>query len=219
MKRAYLILIDFVLPLPMTAVMYWLWYRRTGDGLFSLYVLALGVLFGYIFPGIGTNILHLWKFNGPFRIKNYFLHHGFLYAPYMALVFYLVFATDMPLTAENMVRVVLCAGFVQCVLSCHHDTWGVATGMIEIATVPGAVKRSPVEVVTSFGVIGFWLVGATYSASCLMAYRAIVLGARSDWATFALLLAGGLTLMGLAALQHLFAQRALVFGPGRARKG
>jgi len=65
--------------------MYYIWRQRTGSALFSVYVLTLGVLFGYIFPGIGTNVLHLWKFNGPLRMKNYFLHHGFMYAPYLAL--------------------------------------------------------------------------------------------------------------------------------------
>jgi hypothetical protein len=59
MKRAYLYLIDFVLPLPMTAVMFVLWHSRTGNAMFAAYVLALGVLFGYIFPGIGSNVLHL----------------------------------------------------------------------------------------------------------------------------------------------------------------
>ncbi len=137
MKRVYLILIDFVLPLPMTALTYWLWYRRTGSWMFSAYPLALGVLFGYIFPGIGTNVFHLWKFNGPFKMGNYFIHHGFMYAPYLALVFYVAFPAGAPLTVGNIVRILMSAGFIQCVLSCHHDTWGVATGMIEIATPPG----------------------------------------------------------------------------------
>src|ERR1035438_9634008 len=104
MKRAYLYLIDFVLPLPMTALMFVLWRLRTGNAIFAAYTLALGVLFGYIFPGIGTNVLHLWKFNGPLRIGNYFLHHGFMYAPYLSLVFYIAFAEGTPLSAGNSSR-------------------------------------------------------------------------------------------------------------------
>jgi hypothetical protein len=212
MKRVYLILIDFVLPLPMTALIYGLWYRRTGSWLFPAYTLALGVLFGYIFPGIGTNVFHLWKFNGPFKMGNYFIHHGFMYAPYLALVFYVAFPAGAPLTVGNIVRILISAGFIQCVLSCHHDTWGVATGMIEIASPPSTGNLSPVETVTRFALVGFWLAGATYSASCLLAYRAIVVNAQSNGMTFVILLVIGLALMSIAALQYAFGLRALLLG-------
>lgn len=208
MMRAYLILIDFVLPLPMTALMYLLWYQRTGSAPFSIYVLTLGVLFGYIFPGIGTNVLHLWKFHGPMRIGNYFLHHGFMYAPYLALVFYVAFPRETPLTLGNVIRIVLCSALIQCVVSCHHDICGVTTGMIEINNAATRLKRSPVRIVASFGVVGFSLVGATFATSCLIAYHTILVRGASDLRTFALLLAMGLALMGVAALQYLFQERA-----------
>jgi len=207
MKRAWLYLIDFVLPLPMTAVMFSLWRWRTGNAMFAAYVLALGVLFGYIFPGIGTNVLHLWKFHGPLRMGNYFLHHGFMYAPYLALVFYVAFAEGAPLTAGNSIRIVLSSAFVQCVLSCHHDWCGVSTGMIEIDSAAARAKRSPVEIVTDFGVVSFALLGASFSGSCLIAYRFIVMqGHRDPW-SFALLTAMGLALMGVAALQYVIQDR------------
>jgi hypothetical protein len=211
MKRAYLILVDFVLPMPMTALMYYIWRQRTGSALFSVYVLTLGVLFGYIFPGIGTNVLHLWKFNGPLRMKNYFLHHGFMYAPYLALVFYVAFAPGTPLTWGNIIRILLCGGCLQSVLSCHHDICGVSTGMIEIHSMPARLKLSPVEIVTDFGVIGFGLVGASFAGSCLIAYHTIVVKAISDLRVFALLVAMGLAIMGLAALQYLIGERAQLF--------
>jgi hypothetical protein len=207
MKRAYLYLIDFVLPLPMTALMFVLWRWRTGNAIFAAYTLALGVLFGYIFPGIGINILHLWKFNGPLRIGNYFIHHGFMYAPYLSLVLYIAFAEGTPLSAGNGVRIVLSSAFIQCVLSCHHDYCGVGTGMIEINSKAARARLSPVEIVTDFGVVSFALVGASFSGSCLVAYHFIVgKGNRDPWA-FVLLLLLGLALMGVAALQYVIKNR------------
>jgi hypothetical protein len=211
MRRAYLIVIDFVLPLPLTALMLFLWFRRTGSVLFAIYVLVLGVLFGYIYPGIATNVLHLWKFNGPLRVKNYYLHHGFMYAPYLALVFYIAFAPGTPLTWGNVVRIVLCGAFIQCVVSCHHDVCGVSSGMIEMDNTAARLKLSPVEIVTSWGAVGFGLIGASFAGSCLIAYRIIVLRAISDMRTFALLLLMGLAIMGVAALQYLIKERALIF--------
>jgi len=51
MKRAYLILVDFVLPMPMTALMYYIWRQRTGSALFSVYVLTLACCSGTSFQG------------------------------------------------------------------------------------------------------------------------------------------------------------------------
>jgi hypothetical protein len=211
MRRAYLVLVDFVLPLPLTALMLDLWFRRTGSLLFAVYVLTLGVLFGYIYPGIATNVLHLWKFNGPLRVKNYYVHHGFMYAPYLALVFYIVFAPGTPLTWGNIIRIVLCGAFIQCVVSCHHDICGVSIGMIEMNNLATKLKLSPVEIVTDCGVVSFGLVGASFAGSCLIAYRMIVLRAISDMRTFVLLLVMGLAIMGVAALQYLIKNRARLF--------
>jgi len=207
MKRLYLILIDFVLPLPLTVLMFVLWRWRTGSVPYSAYILTLGVLFGYIFPGIGTNVLHLWKFNGPMRLGNYYVHHGFMYAPYLSLVFYVAFAEGAPLSAGNVVRIVLCSAFVQSVISCHHDYCGVSTGMIEIDNAAARAGRSPVEIVASFGVVSFALVGAGFSASCLIAHHFIVGKGNGDAWTFAWLLGMGLAVMGVAALQYVVKDR------------
>lgn len=210
MKRAYLILIDFVLPVPLTALMFHLWYQRTGSAWFAAYVLSLGVLFGYIFPGIGTNVLHLWRFNGPFRIGNYFIHHGFMYAPYLALVFYVVFNPEMAMPSANIARVLLCGACIQSVVSCHHDICGVSTGMIEINNASARLGKSPVQIVADFGVIGFALVGASFAASCLVAYHVIVAKAVTNVGTFVLLIAAGLMLMGVAALYYVIKEREQV---------
>ena len=161
----------------------------------------------YIVPGIGTNVLHLWKFHGPLRIGNYFLHHGFMYAPYLSLVFYIAFAGGTPLSAGNSIRIVLSSAFIQCVLSCHHDYCGVSTGMIEIDSKAARARLSPVEIVTDFGVVSFALVGAGFSGSCLIAYHFIVVKGDADPWTFVWLLLAGLALMGAAALQYVIKDR------------
>ncbi len=206
--RAYLLAIDFVLPLPMTALMYALWYRRTGSSFFSAYVLLLGIIFGYMLPGLATNVFKLWKFNGPLRIKNYFIHQGFMYAPYLALVLYVAFPAGAPLTFENMIRIVLCAAFVQTVLSCHHDYCGVSIGMIEINNTPAKLRKSPIEIVTEPAVVvGFALLGASFALSCLIAYHWIVVRNTGGAATFVLLLIAGLNIIGASTLPYAILER------------
>jgi hypothetical protein len=83
--------------------------------------------------------------------------------------------------------------------------------MIEMHNTAARLKLSPVEIVTSWGVVGFGLIGASFAGSCLIAYRIIVLRSISDMRTFALLLLMGLAIMGVAALQYLIKERALIF--------
>jgi len=169
------------------------------------------VLFGYIFPGIGTNVLHLWKFNGPLRMKNYFLHHGFMYAPYLALVFYVAFARHTAHLGKTSSGSCFVAGVFNPSYPVTTIFVALSTGMIEIHSMPARLKLSPVEIVTDFGVIGFGLVGASFAGSCLIAYHTIVVKAISDLRVFALLVAMGLAIMGLAALQYLIGERAQLF--------
>jgi hypothetical protein len=75
-----------------------------------------------------------------------------------------------------------------------------------------------VETVTRFALVGFWLAGAAYSASCLIAYRAIVVNTQSSGRSFVVLLLIGLALMSIAALQYAFGQRALLLGLARKVK-
>jgi hypothetical protein len=205
--RAYLLAIDFVLPFPMTALMYFLWYRRTGSSPFALYTLLLGVLFGYILPGLGTNLFKLWKFNGPFRMMNYYVHQGFMYAPYLSLMLYTAFPPGTPLTSGNIVRIVLCGAFIQSVVSCHHDICGVTTGMIEVNNTPAKLKKSPVEIITESCVVGFACVGGSFTLSCLIAYSWIVERRIVDGTTFSLLLIAGFSIMSFAMLPFAIMER------------
>lgn len=202
-ERRYIILIDFILPLPLTVVMWYAWYLRTQSIYFASYVMLLGICFGYIIPGIGTNVLHLWRFTGPFRIGNYFIHHGFMYAPYFALVLYVMFGEWHLLTAWQAVAIIAGTGFVQSLLSSHHDLCGVKTGMIKINNRPARQGKSALEVICDWDPIGFLLFGASYAASCLYAYKLFVIDGKTNPGTLALLVASGVAFMGLTSTPYL----------------
>lgn len=99
--RRVVYVLDFYLPFPLTALMFWLWWARTGSAAFAAYTTAAGLIFGYLVPGIGTNLLGLWKFSGPWKLGSYYLHHGFLYAPYLSLVLYGCFGVWNTLTRDR----------------------------------------------------------------------------------------------------------------------
>jgi hypothetical protein len=209
-EKAYIILIDFILPFPLTGVMFHVWNVRTGSPLFAAYVILLGVLFGYIVPGIGTNFLHLWRFYGPLRVGGYFVHHGFMYSPYFALVFLISFGTAGEFSSARIASVIVCNAFVQSLASCHHDLCCLKIGMVQIYNTPWRHGKSPVEIIADYGPVGFGLFGASYALSCLWAYSTFVLDGERSLSTMALGLAGGVGLMALTSVPYVIREREYV---------
>jgi hypothetical protein len=202
----------------MTVVMLWAWRQRCGNWWFASYMLLLGCAFGYIIPGIGTNVLKLWRFHGPFKIGNYFIHHGLMYAPYLALSLYCTFGIWEKLTAGRVITIVFCTAFVQAVLSCHHDYCGLSAGVIEIFNRPGRQGKDPLEIILDYGPVGFGLFGATYAVSCLAAYHYFIIRQQQTIGIMLLLLAGGVTLMGLASIPYLIHERDYIRSTFRLRR-
>lgn len=209
-EKYYLILVDYILPLPLTIVLLFFWYNRFGNFQFASYILGLGVLYGYIVPGVAINVLHLWKFTGPLKAGNFFIHHGFIYAPYLALVFYIALPANVVLTAGNIIRIILCNAFIQCVVSCHHDICAVKTGMVLINNKASHLGKSPTEIITNFGVIGFGLVGASFAASCLIAYHSYVVMENKNLGNWFSLLLFGFLIMSFCSIPYLIKEKAFI---------
>jgi len=62
----------YVLPLPLFVVMYFVWAAWSDNRVFALYVMLLPLFYGYVAPGIATNLLHKWRFKGPWVVGSYY---------------------------------------------------------------------------------------------------------------------------------------------------
>ncbi|UCH93604.1 MAG: hypothetical protein JSV88_25495 [Candidatus Aminicenantes bacterium] len=126
--RKFVFFFDFILPFPLLVIMPYLWYIRVEHNLlFALYVLILPMLWGYIVPGIGTNVLKLWWFKGKWLVGNYYLHHGIMYAGPMALLLYVTFG-EGPVSTTQAITIILCTAGMQGLLSSQHDILAIKAG-------------------------------------------------------------------------------------------
>jgi len=173
--KAYLILADFIIPIPLTILMFYLWKDKTGSTTYSYFILLLGIVYGYIVPGVLSNLFKLWKFTWPFQVKNVFYHHGFIYSSYFALILYLSFSEKIELTTLNSIRIVLANFAVFGILVSHHEIMAIRFGMIKNFNSVAAKGKSPVEVVTDFAFFSFALVGASFAYSSIYAYKQIII--------------------------------------------
>ncbi len=172
----------YVLPLPLFAAMCWAWEAWSQDRALTLYVMLLPLFYGYVAPGIATNLLHKWRFKGPWVVGSYYAHHGFMYAANMSPLLLVSFlgTPREALAWPTMVRVLLCTGALHGFVLWIHDILMVRHGMVEIYSSPAADRRGPEAIVTRYAPLCFFLIGLTYAAASLLAFQTFTVRHQTD---------------------------------------
>jgi len=188
----------YVLPLPICAASFTYWNNKTETFLFALFIIALPTLYGYIIPGIATNVMKKWRFHGKFLLGRYYLHHGFKYASNMNICFFIAFGDAFATTSISLHRyisIALCTAFIQAFLIWIHDTHCIKLGMLEINNPFSRSGKSAEEISFQYAPLTFFLIGLTFSISTLCAYQFLVINNNSTWSIFFYCLLAGFILM------------------------
>ena len=78
---------QYLAPAVLTPVCYWLWLARYGGRHdCALLVMSMPILFAYVIPGIGTNVLGVWEINSRLRLGKFRPHHGFVFGSATAML-------------------------------------------------------------------------------------------------------------------------------------
>ena len=205
MNRTWMWVQVYVLPIPITLAMAYLWFRWSGNAAFAWYVTLLAILYGYIMPGIGTNVMKKWRFHGPGRVGNYYVHHGFIWAANLSPALFLCFlgTPKGPPGCGTILRVLLATGFVHAYKGWVYDIALLRYGFTEVTSVPRLRGKSPEEVTGHYVPVCFFLIGLTYALGALVAYHFFVVLNRTDirshlWAWSS----GGVAMIAIPSLAY-----------------
>jgi hypothetical protein len=173
MRRILLFTSTYLFPIAGFPLLAWAWWR-VGGGQWRLVALVLGVplIFGYLIPGAATNMLRRWQFTGPWRIGNYYLHHGFVYASKMSLVLLLAFHRPSAIRTwyASLAAIVLVAA-ATAFGGWWHDTWAIRTGKVALLSEPN--PRDAEYRLATFAPPDYFAIGATYSAATILGWRSV----------------------------------------------
>lgn len=90
MNRQAFEIYQYVAPALLTPFSFWLWWQ-TYDGNLWLTLTAwlIPIVYAYVVPGVGTNVLKVWEFDTRFRLGRFRPHHGFVFGSATATIAWL----------------------------------------------------------------------------------------------------------------------------------
>ena len=139
-----------VAPLILTPLSFWLW---RGDPIGWL----VPILWAYIVPGIGTNVLKMWEFDTRFRLGRFRPHHGFVFGSATSMLGWLVhqFARGPMASALTMALVLGIINFA-------YDVKALRTGILRVYNQPWSEGGTPFEIALDYAPWFFGGFGAVY---------------------------------------------------------
>jgi hypothetical protein len=80
-------LYQYAAPAVLAPLSLWLWWRSYGgDWRLTLIAWSIPIVYAYVVPAIGTNVLKVWEFDTRFRLGRFRLHHGFVFGSATATI-------------------------------------------------------------------------------------------------------------------------------------
>jgi hypothetical protein len=158
---------QYAAPLIVVPLSYWLWLRRY-DGHHALAALAMSIpiVFAYVVPAIGTNVLRLWEFNTRLRLGRFRPHHGFVFGGATSL-FGLACLSHQSASYDvgEFLRAALVLGSTLAFWNWLYDIMAIKAGFLQVYNRPWHERRGPEAIATDYAPVLFGVFGACYGVA------------------------------------------------------
>jgi len=163
MKRA-LSVYQYAAPLVLAPLSFLLWKREYAGNLkLTATAWLIPILWAYIVPGIGTNVLNVWEFDTRLRLGRFRPHHGFVFGSATAMIAWLVHsspARDLWDVARNALILCSVIGF----WNLFYEVKALQSGILRVYNQPWADGRDETAIALDYAPWFFGGFGAIYGA-------------------------------------------------------
>lgn len=163
MKRL-LSIYQYAAPIILAPLSFLLWRREYGGDLrLTMTAWLIPILWAYIVPGIGTNVLQVWEFDTRLRLGRFRPHHGFVFGSATSMIAWLVHGSSAN-TPWDIVRLslILCSVIGFCNLL--YDVKALQSGILRVYNQPWADGRNETAIALDYAPWFFGGFGAVYGA-------------------------------------------------------
>ncbi len=164
MKKRALELYQFVAPAVLAPLSFWLWWRRFDHDIWLVLMAWLvPIVYAYVVPGVGTNVLKVWEFDTRIRLGRFRPHHGFVFGSATAAIAWLVYSGP----AENVLDVIKMSFVFASVLgfwNLLYDVTALEARHLRVYNQPWSEGKGPEAVALDYAPWFFAGFGAIYGA-------------------------------------------------------
>ena len=173
---------QYAAPLVVLPLAYWLWLERMqGEHRLALFVLAVPVLFAYVVPAVGTNVLRVWEFNTRFKLGRFRPHHGFVFGSATSLIALACLGPQAPFSAGTVLREGFVLGSVLAFWNWLYDVSALRAGFLRVYTRSYAERLGPEAIAMDYAPPIFGLFGVVYGMWIPIAVHVLQDLGRWEW--------------------------------------
>jgi hypothetical protein len=201
--RRFFSVYQYLVPALLFPASYVLWLRRF-DGDHGLVVLALSVpvVFAYVVPGIGTNVLKLWEFRTRYRVGRFRPHHGFVFGTAASLFALCALErVGRPVVGADVVRAGFVLGSILGFWNWIYDVAAIRSGFLTVYNRPWGERRGPEAIAGDYAPTLFGVFGVCYGCSIRLGEQVVLDLGRRDLLA-ALTLGSNLAALALPVAAH-----------------
>jgi hypothetical protein len=163
-------LYQYAAPLVLLPLAYWLWLERSGgEHRLALLLMSMPVIYAYVVPAVGTNVLRIWEFNTRLRLGRFRPHHGFVFGSATSLIALACLGPRGEVGWAEVLRTAFVLGSVLAFWNWLYDVAALRSGFLKVYTRSFADRRGPEAVAMDYAPPIFGLFGVVYGAAIVLA--------------------------------------------------
>jgi len=149
--RNALSIYQYVAPAILAPLSLWLWFREVRDLRLALAAWALPIVWAYVVPAIGTNVLKVWEFDTRLRLGRFRPHHGFVFGSATATIAWALHGAPWIVLA-----------FALAIVNFAYDVIALRSGILHVYNQPWANRESAISIALDYAPWFFGGFGAIY---------------------------------------------------------
>ena len=175
---------QYAAPVILTPLSFLLWWNTyEGNIWLTLNAWLIPIIYAYIVPGVGTNVLKVWEFDTRIRLGRFRPHHGFVFGSATASIAWLAHLH----MASDLTDILITSFIFAAVLGlCNvlYDVKALDSGILRVYKQPWADGMDSRAIAMDYGPWFFGGFGLVYGAGVGVSERLAMLG-KLDGMTFA----------------------------------
>ncbi len=164
MNRRGLEIYQYLFPAILAPLSFWLWWETyRHDIRLTLLAWLLPIIYAYVVPGIGTNVLKVWEFDTRLRLGRFRPHHGFVFGSATATLAWL--CRPGPTTSYgDLLLLTLLTAAVLAIVNLLYDIKAIDAGLLRVYNQPWADGRDARAIALDYAPWFFGGFGLVYGA-------------------------------------------------------